>query len=454
PTPKNKSYHSIGLENTTCWQIFWQDAKTMMGCYSDIGGIRSIDAGKSWGYQYSGFSVNSLYRMVKTTNGNVYGACSNIHDMYQSTRLGDNPLDLNDANGKIVFSTDQGVNWSTLHQFNHPVYWLASDPNNSNTMYASVIHFSGSQGNQLGGIYRCNDLNKGSASAWNKLANPPRTEGHPASISVLNDGKVVCTFSGRRNSSGAFTASSGVFLYDPIANSWQDLSYKDMQYWTKDLIIDPNDPSQNTWFVCVFSGWGGAPNGLGGLYKTTNRGFTWTKLTASVFDRVTSITFNPSKLSQAFLTTETQGLWVSNNMNTMLPDWNLVASYPFRQPERVYFNPYNSNELWISSFGNGMKVANLNITSDFDYTNSNIQKMTLYPNPNQGDLHICFDSKISESLKFVITDIQGKQIYGKEMKINLGLNNIFISLPEHSKGIYYLQLNTENELISKEFMVH
>ena len=100
---------------------------------------------------------------------------------------------------------------------------------------------------------------------------------------------------------GTFTASSGVFVYDPVATSWTDVSHIGMQYWTKDIVIDPNDPTQNTWYVCVFSGWGGPPNGLGGLYKTTNRGTNWTKLTGSQFDRVTSITFNPQDLCRLIL---------------------------------------------------------------------------------------------------------------------------------------------------------
>jgi hypothetical protein len=109
--------------------------------------------------------------------------------------------------------------------------------------------------------------------------------------------------------------------------------------------------------VAVFSGWGGAPNGRGGLFKTTNRGSSWTKLTGTQFDRVTSITFNPLQLTQAYLTTEVQGLWMSNNMNSATPTWSLVANYPFRQPERVFFNPFNANEIWVSSFGNGLKMG-------------------------------------------------------------------------------------------------
>jgi photosystem II stability/assembly factor-like uncharacterized protein len=355
-TPQDRSYHSIGMENTTSWQVHWQDANNMFSSFSDINGIRSTDGGMSWSFDYTGHTINTMYRIAKHATGNtMFAATSGIHDMYQSTRLQDNPLDNADAGGRIIYSTDNGAAWQLLHQFGHPVFWVATDPNNANRMYASVIHYGAGAGQ--GGIWMTNDLNNLGSSIWTKLANPPRTEGHPAAIVVLNDGKMVCTFSGRRTPGGVFTNSSGVFIYDPVGNTWSDVSHADMVYWTKDIIVDPSDPTQNTWYVAVFSGWGGAPNGRGGLFRTTNRGASWTKLTGTQFDRVTSITFNPLVANQAYLTTEVQGLWISNNMDAATPAWTLVTSYPFRQPERVFFNPYNSNEIWVSSFGNGLKVG-------------------------------------------------------------------------------------------------
>jgi len=405
-TPPKQSYTSIGLENTTCWQVQWIDASNMMACFSDIGGIRSIDGGKKWSFNYNGFSVNSLYRMVKTANGNLYGACSNIHDMYQSTRLADAQLDAADGNGKIVRSTDNGATWTTLYSFGHPVFWLANDPNNPERMYASVIHFGGTQGSQLGGIYVTNNLSAGATSAWTKLPNPPRTEGHPACIEVLKDGKMVCTFSGRRTTAG-FTKSSGVFLYDLTTNSWSDVSHTGMLYWTNDIIIDSSDPAQNTWYVCVFSGWGGAPNGLGGLYKTIDRGKNWTKLTGSQFDRVSSLTFNPQISNQAYLTTETQGLWMSNNMNAASPTWTLVDSYSFRQPERVFFNPYNPNEMWVTSFGNGMKVGLINATG-LNVVKSDQSKISVYPNPFNETIHFSNSDLSHQVIKINVIDLEGR----------------------------------------------
>ena len=452
-TPKNQAYHSIGLENTTCWQVFWPNASTMMGCFSDIGGIRSIDGGTSWGYQYSGFSVNSLYRMTKGTNGTLYGGCSNIHDMYQSTRLKDAQLDATDGNGKIVYSTDNGASWITLHTFSHPVYWLAIDPNNQNKMYASVIHYGGTAGSQLGGIYVTSNLSSLAGSTWTKLPNPPRTEGHPASIEVLNDGKVVCTFSGRINPASAFTASSGVFIYDPALSTWTDVSNSGMNYWTQDIVIDPNDATQNTWYVCVYSGWGGSANGLGGLYRTTNRGTNWTKLTGAQFDRVTSLTFNPQNLNQAYFTTETQGLWISNDINNTTPTWNVVSSYPFRQPQRVFFNPYNQNEVWVTSFGNGMKVGNLITSGVADFQSNNNINLLIYPNPNNGKFYISFENPENTDGTLEMYDMIGQLVYAENIYLKAGEKTHSVSLNNDLKGIFFIQFKTSGRIFNQKIVI-
>ncbi len=440
-TPANQSYQSVGIENTTCWQVEWMGGNNMFACFSDIRGVRSTDAGLSWSFNYTGHAANSMYRIAKhPTNGTLYAGTSNIHDMYQSTRLADAQLDAADANGKIIYSTNNGASWTNLKVFNHPVFWVALDPNNANRAYASVIHYNGGAG--VGGIYVTSDLNNLATSTWTLLPNPPRTEKHPASIVVLNDGKVVATYSGRRTSAGAFTASSGVFIFDPALNSWTDVSHTGMFYWTKDVVIDPNDPLQNTWYAGVFSGWGGPASGLGGLYKTTNRGLSWVKLTnTSIIDRVTSCTFNPNNANQIFMTTETDGLWVCNNINAATPTFSVVQSYPFQQPERVFFNPFNANEMWVTSFGNGMKVGSLLPTGIVEFKD-HADSFFVYPNPATDMVSIA--GKYDE---VEIYDITGRLI--NKTKGNAGIN-----VSEFENGTYIAKISSEGNVVStKKFVV-
>jgi photosystem II stability/assembly factor-like uncharacterized protein len=435
-TPSAQSYHSIGLENTTCWQVHWVSSSVMWSCYSDIRGIRSTDSGNSWSFDYTGHTANSSYRVAQS-GSTLFMAASGVHDMYQSTRLQDGILDAADAAGKLLYSTNNGQSWQTLHAFNHPVFWITVDPNNANRAYASVIHYNGGAG--VGGVYRCNDLNNLASSTWTLLPDPPRTEKHPASLVVLNDGSLVATYSGRRNSNGNFTASSGVFIYDPALNSWTDVSDPDMYYWTKDVVIDPNDPQQNTWYACVFSGWGGPPNGLGGLYKTTNRGASWTKLTGSTLDRVTSCTIAPFNPDEMYITTEAQGLWMSSNINSANPTFSMVTSYPFKQPERVFFNPNNVTEMWVTSFGNGMKIGSNFLTGTPEFTDA---AFSIYPNPATAFFTV--DAKRDEQLLLYSTT--GALVM--KQKMTEGQNRIDVSAL--AAGIYFAEIGGRRQKLVVE----
>lgn len=345
-TPKFKSYRDSGLDNTTSWQVAWPGSGNVLIANSDVRGQRSTDNGLNFGFNYLGHTRNSMYRIVQS-GSTIYAAVASVHDLYQSTYLTD--AKINGGNGAVLFSTDSGANWSTLHDFGNVVCWVAADPANPNRLYASVAD------SVDGGIYVTNNLNAGAASTWTKLAAPPRTEGHAFNVFVLGDGTLVATYSGRRNSSGTFTQSSGVFVSTNGGTSWSDRSAPGLRYWTKDVIIDPHDLTQQTWYAGVFSGWGGPPNGLGGLYKTTDRGVTWTRVLS--LDRVTSATFNPFDPDELFVTTETDGLWYSSNIRSTTPTFAPVASYKFRQPERVFFNPSDANEIWVTSFGGGVMVG-------------------------------------------------------------------------------------------------
>jgi len=58
-----------------------------------------------------------------------------------------------------------------------------------------------------------------------------------------------------------------------------------------------------------------------------------------------------------YVATEDQGLWYSGNRRAASPVFTQLAGYPFRFPSRVFFNPYDTNEVWVTSFGNGMRLG-------------------------------------------------------------------------------------------------
>jgi hypothetical protein len=188
------------------------------------------------------------------------------------------------------------------------------------------------------------------------------------------------------------------------------------------------------------------------LYKTTNRGTSWTKLTnAATIDRVTSCTFNPNDPNQIYLTTETNGLWISSTINAATPSFSLVPSYPFQQPERVFFNPYNANEIWVTSFGNGMKMGTISTNTTMVFLseeNSNKKEFELFPNPALSEVTIRLTDDLIVNSSLEIKDISGRVIYLESFR---GVTKVNIS--SYQKGTYLVTVMGEGIILGVQKMI-
>ena len=446
-TPQLAKYSSIGFENTSSWQVSWIDPSNMWVSFTDFIGIKSDDAGKNWSFspKNSTKGYGNSYRLIQQpSSGTLFLGRSLIHDIYQQTYLSDEKLDAHDLDGKIVYSTDKGANWHLAKQFDHPVYWLEIDPNNEERAYASVVHYDGGSG--MGGIYVTENLSDLENAQWTLLSAPPRTEKHPANLTVLNDGKLLAVYSARTipaaNWNHTFTPSSGVFLYNPADKSWKDLSHHNMKYYSKELVVDPNDPEQNSWYVTVQGG-GWSPNpaaGLGGLYKTTDRGLNWQRLTTINSE---SCTFNPLNKDELYVSTSENGLMMSTTINEASPLFDTVDSYNFVHPMRIFFNPHAPKEIWVTSFGGGLQ---------FGYTDGTVpveQPISMVPYKK-----ILF-KQLGNSIQFNNTQnfrtlslysLNGRQIFEQSIASKKGVS---IRLNNISQGTYIVRLHGTVDYVQK-----
>ena len=446
PTPKGKKYHGIGMENTSCWQIIWTDSLHLFAGLSDINGIMSDDKGQSWKF-IPGLTQNSVYRLVNHPNGTLYASTSNVHDIYQSTRIYDAQIDA--GTGAIYYSTDNGNSFNILHNFGHPVTWIAPDPSNPNRMYASVLHHYKTA---IGGIYVTENLDAGSSSTWTKLSNPPRCNGHPYDITVLNNSDLVVSYSARKpNNSSAFTDSSGVFYYDHAASVWYDRSDPNMRFWTQDVVVDPTDATQSTWYTCVFEGWGTSGIfGTGGLYRTTDKGLTWFRVNDDF--RVNSCTVNPSNHDELYFTTEIDGLWYSANASATAPTFTQVTNYPFRHPMRVFYNPYKPAEIWVSSFGNGMKVSGNNGPNGInDPSAKNQQNIIIFPNPATDMISVTINKfDPSAYYSWDLYDLTGKNLASGIWHLNTSID---LTGPHIMPGCYLLKISSGSDILINQKII-
>ena len=208
-----------------------------------------------------------------------------------------------------------------------------------------------------------------------------------------------------------------------------------MHYWTKDLIVDPHDTTQNTWYVAVHSGWGGPANNLGGLYKTTNRGTSWVRIFDSY--RVESATIHPLNANEIYVTTESDGLWYSNNLNSGSPSFSELEEYPFQHPTRVFFNPYNEHYIWTTTFGNGLRLGvDGSVSNGISENQFAPETIRVYPNPADKELIVVSKNTINS---WSIIDPLGQTVLeGNTKSTQLTIDT------QHLKAGSYVLKTTDN----------
>jgi photosystem II stability/assembly factor-like uncharacterized protein len=446
--PTTKQYATTGLETTATNWITWIDNLNMITSCADITAIKSSDGGNKWSYDYNNTNlynaaqkINDVSMILKSpistvlyaATGDVVGSNGNWSDV----RLGI-------SKGGISFSTDNGSTWQILHNFNRPVTFIHFDKNKPDTLYACV---QDTTGGSIGGIYRCDAVSAGAASVWTKLNAPPRADNRPNNIYVLNDGSLMASYypydsTGNYN----FALQSGVFVSTDGGVSWLDRTKTEMMKKTYNIVPDINDLTENTWFACVGSG--GLTNSEG-LYRTTDRGVSWTNITPGI--PTVHCSMHPSLSNEMYISTEQNGLHYATGTNSFSFIPSTLSNYKFKNPFRVFFNPYNVNEVWVTSFGYGLQVGTTSITTAISEEHITEDAFALYPNPANSVLNIVLRENKFAANKIIIYDLTEKEIKSFEMKSNMTTLQIDVStLP---KGMFFLTLQSDKMKDTKIFIV-
>lgn len=355
-TQQGKSYASNGLEIADAQWICWADSLNVVAGFINNKALFSRDGGKQWVAITNLAGFTTMHHIVSNPfTGKLYAAVSTIDavDCYTAQCI-------DNKKGAILESSDKGKTWKLLRDFGRPVVSLTIDPKSANTMYACVQHGTD------GAIWSTIELQKGSAAVWQKLpSNPTRTQGHPARLLALEDGALVAVYSARdQKNNGTLTQTSGVFITYNGGITWEDRTGPTMVFYTRDVVIDPSDPQQNTWYGVVTTSWtlnGSKYEDEAGIYITRDRGLTWTAAfqTGTTAGRgyPLSLVINPNNNTEVYVAFQRDGLWRSTNL--ALGEFASVRGYPIKRPERIFPHPYRIDELWVTNFSGGILRGNL-----------------------------------------------------------------------------------------------
>jgi hypothetical protein len=183
----------------------------------------------------------------------VYAAMSSVHDLYAGTAIARMGPSTAARRGDVLHQSR--TTWSRLKNLGKPIVGLAMDPTTE-----PPLRRDGEQ--HSGGIYRTLNLQAGSASTWTKLAAPPALRGI---LTILKFSTTVAwsPLTRRGFAASNFQPSSGFSSARTTAQTGSTGALLAWQYYTKDLTVDPHDPSQSKWYAG--SGANGVPRLASGL---------------------------------------------------------------------------------------------------------------------------------------------------------------------------------------------
>jgi hypothetical protein len=90
-----------------------------------------------------------------------------------------------------------------------------------------------------------------------------------------------------------------------------------------------------------------------------------------------------------------------------------MDSYPFRQPERVFYNPYNLAQVWITSFGAGIMVGQTPTTGFGERlleTPLGFRLEQNYPNPFNPTTVVSYQLSAVSDVRLAVYDVLGREV--------------------------------------------
>ncbi len=344
-------WQSRGLQVTTGYMLAFDpfDSLHIFMADTDTGLMESFDGGKSWSSATYNNGVpkhwiNTTYWLEfdPEIKGKLWAVMSQNHDLPRPKMW--RSMKMEDYKGGVLVSEDNGKKWTPISSdigeaaITHIVLDTKSSPENR-ILYVCAFGK---------GVYKSIDGGK----TW-KQKNVGIEGSQPAAwrITKRKDGELFLIVS-RKSDDGSIGTENDGALYrsSDSAESWQKINLPEGVNGPTSLVVDPSNQKR-----MLLSAWGryGAnqflPNRGGGIYLSEDEGITW-KPILTEDQHIHDITIDQSK-GVFYATGFNSSAYRSDDSGLT---WNRIKGYNFKWGKRVQPDPYNSEKIYIITFGGGV----------------------------------------------------------------------------------------------------
>ncbi len=342
-----KRWSGIGLEMTTTWHFKFDphESKRVYICYTDIGFARSLDRGKSWYYSPTGSPwSNTFYDIAFDPKApGVIYAACAYEHDIPSWKMAGTVA----GGGGVCISRDWGKLWWPMRKglpLKGACTGVELDPNSPPGKRTLYCSFYG------GGVFKSTDGGK-SWAARNKGLKADRND-HFTDVKLHADGTLLAICGAKKSQQNLPVALGGLFKSTDGGASWTDLTEGLKLYHPYGFDVHPAD--SRIIYLCASA----VPrhHGQDGVYKSADGGKTWTKLNVGWDPRPSYFhpkypCIDPNKPQRVWISTGGYGLIVTNDAGKT---FRQVAGVPFCGINRVTVDPQDPGTIWCSSFGGGI----------------------------------------------------------------------------------------------------
>ncbi|HOW70694.1 MAG TPA: hypothetical protein PKY77_08840 [Phycisphaerae bacterium] len=337
-------FECTGLVVTTTWHYYldpFEPARRYI-CYTDIGFARSMDAGGTWRWWAEGEKApwrNTCYELAfdPEIRGKTWGAFSNVHDIPNDNIISGRHN--SKGPGGVCLSVDHGEHWTTVSKGlpEAPCTAVVLDPNSpkgNRTLYAGVFGH---------GVYKSTD----DGQSWSRAGQVGSKDNRRVCrVQLHRDGTLLALVTAMRQENGWLADGPGLYASSDGGSTWRLLNESQPLLWPKDFAVDPADSK-----VVYLAAANARPHQQAGLYRTRNGGRSWNLLARKGPEHF-GVALSPHHKGWIYLTlcegAPGAGLWLSRDDGET---WVPFDDLPFRNIQRVTFDPSDSATIYLATFG-------------------------------------------------------------------------------------------------------